>query len=343
MSAQVEKLLKLLQEHCTVKSIRRLLSKAKDTDKTITISAKNKETIIQRNLRAAITRKAITLNEVYKELYDAEENGGQHIFYYLTNSKHSLDARAFEKYIDGDAVATRVFGADWRKEVGEPLFHLEPKNFVWSVFRIVDYPEGRSGWVAKLYAGLPRKELIEETKKGDTLTKVWRLFTSREVYLARYHPFGVLEVRIPLAESREEVIQSRDQFLKLLEKGFQIPDDFVSWELVQVQGRLKDRAVANANKYRLGPIRLRDLQRGTTTVCPPSSEEDVCSDPARAATLKLFKESDHTVLTWLTNGQLEEDLRTIIGKLAKNEVLISAKATAEAVDYVTYRLREFGP
>src|SRR5436189_5717643 len=77
------KLLELVEQECTAKTVHSLLTSAKNTDPTVKLTEANKKALIHKNLRAAIERNAIPPARVYEVLGAAEENGGQHIFYYL--------------------------------------------------------------------------------------------------------------------------------------------------------------------------------------------------------------------------------------------------------------------
>jgi hypothetical protein len=338
-SVDVDKLLKLVEQECTAEAVRDLLRKAKKADEQVRVSEANKSAIIQRNLREALDRRSIEYDQVYSLLCAAEENGSQHIFYYRTTTE-----QAETLYNEPERVATALFGPMWRETVGVPQFHLEPIDTVWSHFRIEHREGGHMTWTAKLYSGLERRDFIrEEEKEGNLVLRVYEKRLSREVYLVRWHSWGLLELRVPRSGSRKVVLEWLGVLWSAIQAAIK-PEDFEPWQLHEVCLNLIKRRVPNKGRYRLGNARMMDQQTGIAEFTPPSNEEDLCSDPARDQAVRLYHECHELGVYWLEQTNTpgpQVELRTIIGKCKPNDVLIAAKTTAEAVDYVTYRLREF--
>src|ERR1700721_1070313 len=151
---RLEKLLTLVNEMCTKTAIQGLLRKAKDANSAIRVSGSKDQVVA--NLREAIDRQAIQIPEVYSALCAGEENGSQHIFYYVPKpdfAKAECD--------NGELVAEKLLGKGWRGSYHFPAFHLEPEGVVWSDFRIDE-----AGWTAKMYAGPGRWTFVKKEREG---------------------------------------------------------------------------------------------------------------------------------------------------------------------------------
>jgi hypothetical protein len=335
-------LLKLVEDKCTNRDIRAILKRAKTGGADVRVSEATKALVVHKNLRAAIEKRLIAEREVYDVLCGAEENGGQHIFYYtLTDPGH------FNKYADGEKVGTRLFGANWNKTQKFPQFHLQPKGVIWSDFRVENRPGATSSnWVAKVYSGLETRKFIEEKKESQSrVIRIYEITLNREIYLVKWHGFGLLEVRVPRQSSSKEVTKTEEDFWTMLAPGMSRAD-FTSWDLSPASSKIVSTRSSNKKLYRLGNTRALGKTLATAYFCPHSSDDDLCDDPAHDKSVSEYKSFKEVVVYWLpqTNTdaiEADSELRVVIGKLAKNEILISAKATAAEVDYVTYRLREF--
>jgi hypothetical protein len=81
----------------------------------------------------------------------------------------------------------------------------------------------------------------------------------------------------------------------------------------------------------------------------PYTEHDrIDATPIRLATIHQILDDggrcDRLVVTWLpkkSGGALDKELRTYAGSRGTNELVISARTTSRAVDYVTDQLRRF--
>lgn len=332
----IGKLLALIDETCTAEMVREILRKAKDNDKTILVSG-SKETVISSNLRVAIERKAIPKDAVYHLLCGAEENGRQHIFYYRPRTE---DARV--KYSNAEEVAEKLFGTgNWKTERKFPQFHLEPVGVEWSDFRIERKTEQAMTWTAKLYSGVYRQVFLREERQGEKVVAfLYEEQLSREVYVVRYHSTGLLEIRVPRDSARAQVLEFVSQAWEVIGPAVDL-NDFEPWDLHKVCMSLINNAEED-KRYTLGNARMIDEETGSAEFKPPHGEADLDSSPSRRSAVRMYNECRELGVHWLSKGEEgpRAKLKTIIGKLKMHEMLVAGKATAEAVDYVTYRLLE---
>src|SRR5258707_8373869 len=91
MSAYADELFRLVDNLCTADQVQALLRTVKG-QKDVRITAENKSDLIERNLRTAVTSRALSLDQVYELVRTAEENGNQHIFYFKPKGKVSTES-----------------------------------------------------------------------------------------------------------------------------------------------------------------------------------------------------------------------------------------------------------
>jgi hypothetical protein len=135
----------LINHHCTSRQIGDFLRKFRDAGaEAISISGK-KEELIQ-HLKDAVAERFITQNDMAAFLREAEENGNQHIFFFVpttTKAKRRCANRA------GTAELLFTSGLD---TMNFPLFDRLPSNdreYIWSDFREV--VNSSPGWIGKIY------------------------------------------------------------------------------------------------------------------------------------------------------------------------------------------------
>ena len=334
--ASTEKLLNLIHETCTGAMVEDLLRRAKEKDKAILVGASSKEDKIKSNLRIAIERGAIDRDEVYKLLCGAEENGRQHIFFYKPVTD---DAR--QKYNKPDVIGTTLFGVpNFREAEGFPQFHLEPVGVEWSDFRVDQTAaEGVFSWTAKMYSGIYRRLFLREEPQGDLIARIYQEQLSREVYVVRWHSFGLLEIRVP-TDAQTEVMTFLGHVWEAIGEVVD-PSDFEPWVLHGVCMHLITNSEQDS-RYALGNARMMDEETGSAEFKPPHGEVDLDSSPARKQAVRMYNECRELGVHWHKHGEEgpRKKLKTVIGKLKPHEMLVAGKATAESVDYVIHRLRE---
>lgn len=336
-ATDLDKMLILVEEVCTKNAVQDLLRRARSDNSSVRISG-NKGEVINTNLRDAVNSGAISKAVVYDTLCSAEENGNQHIFYYVPKTK------GFQlKYSNGHSIANALLGNGWQDKYHFPKFELIPKGVVWSDFRTAKPVGSEENWTIKLYAGTERRTFVEERVEGpDTVLKVYARTLSREVYLVKWHPFGLLEMRVPREQSQKAILESLFNLWTMVEKAVD-SEDFETFDLTKASRELIDRHSSQNSPYRLGDVYFMDDETGSARFAPPSSEDDVMDHEGRQKAIKYFETCRELTVIWLptaATSSVEEELRTVIGKVRPNGILIASQATAAAVDYVTYRLWE---
>ena len=100
--------------------------------------------------------------------------------------------------------------------------------------------------------------------------------------------------------------------------------------------------------YQLGLAHLVDSGEGGVKYVPYTEHDTIDATPIRLQTITQILDDggrcSRLAATWLpeeSGGAIEEKLRTHAGPRRTNELVISAQATARAVDYVTDKLRYF--
>jgi hypothetical protein len=187
---ELNEVLSLVENLCTADQVRDLLRTRKGNE-NIRISAEDKDTLVQRNLRTAIETKAVEIEKVHDLIRDAEENGNQHIFYYRATQKLA-DALTLEH------VAKQLWGASWNKTVAEfPSIRLKPDAFKFSDFRMFSTHKPKD-WILKVYG---QKTIMRPTGKTNIEQdgSEWREFAPehlRIILSARWNSPDLLEIRI---------------------------------------------------------------------------------------------------------------------------------------------------
>jgi hypothetical protein len=139
----------------------------------------------------------VPLEDVWNLIRAAEENGGQHIYYYKLKAN-------LQKFLHPDSVAERLFGGAWKKKLDSfPDISLKPEGYVVSDFRALKAKP--LDWVYKIYG---HTILIKPT--GNTKPKengrFWREYQDvplRSVLVVRWNYPDLLEVRIQSDDSRK--------------------------------------------------------------------------------------------------------------------------------------------
>lgn len=346
--ANMEDLLDLVRLVCTQDHIRHLLRRAKEAggDKSpVRISGKLDE-LISQHLRDAIQLGAVTTASVYDMVAEAEESGKQHIFYYRPRNTRVIDACN-----DGRAIAGRLFGVDWEAERGFPNYHIRSKGLEWSDFRVQAAPQpGRADWVAKLYSGVMRQKHVDTIREDrdrsggpSRIIKIYEEYLSREIYLARWHHFGLLELRVPLEPSHKALWGSVLGLWNAIDPAVS-SEDFEPFDLMSACRRIINQYADHGDLYRLGDTHLIDPQGGSARISPRSGEDHLMHDDVRRRAIELFDQCRMLVVVWALDEQRhdsKDELRSVIGKIRPNEVVIGSKTTAKAVMHVTHQLRHF--
>ena len=347
-AVSLDELLELVRLVCTQDRVKHLLRKAKEAggDKsTVRVSGKF-DALVSQHLRDAIQVGAVSRSAVYDLVGESEESGKQHIFYYKPR-----DEKVIAHYNDGRRIAERLFGASWEAERGFPHYHIRSTGLEWADFRIVPAAQaGRCDWVAKLYSGVMREKHVDTIREAPSraegpsrIIKIFEEFLSREIYLARWHHFGLLELRVPLEPSHKALWNSVLGLWNAIEPAVS-SDAFEPFDLMSACRRIINQYADHAGAYRLGDTHLLDPQGGSAKISPRSGEDHLMHDDVRRRAIELFDQCRMLVVIWLLDEgshDTKEELRSVIGKIRPNEVVIASRTTDKAVLNVTHQLCRF--
>lgn len=338
----IDQLLDLVKRVCTKDQIQRLLREAKqigEDGNTIRITGKI-DTIVSQHLRDAVQLGRIDDEAIRRLIGESEESGRQHIFYFRPK-----DERVIQACNDAERVAFRLLGPRWREDRGFPRFYLNPMGFEWTDFR--SSPSDRDshgGWTAKAYAGIFREKHVDTKEEGpNRIVKIYERVLSREIYLVRWHAWGLLELRVPLERTSKALFASVRALWTSIESAVS-SDDFEPFDLTNPCRRMLARYAEHGDDYRLGDAHLLDSEGGTARLSPRAPEDHLMNVEARRRAVELFDRCRMLVVVWLLKEERHDaggELRTVIGKLRSNEVVILSRTTAKAVDHVTRRLCRF--
>lgn len=229
-----------------------------------------------------------------------------------------------------------------------PNFSSLPAKLFWADFRRVSTTLGDTAWLLKLYDRMEKKVKLTDSQQDDTIIVKYQLQPVRAVYIIRWNPLGYLEVRVPRWSTIHGVETMLERCRTLLNKYISV-GDLGEWNLCPVATTLLDERSKNKTLYRVADPSLTNRHGSSCVFNVVDEQKDLDYDPDHDATVTyLLKQgsSCHALrVRWLM-GEAEglknhEALSTVVGALAKNEITIAAKTTAEAIDYVTYRLRQF--
>jgi len=333
-----EELAKLVNEWCAVEQIAQLLRDAKDTSDEVRVSAPKKDTLIEKNLRAAIGAGAIPLDKVYNLIREAEENGNQHIFYYRrTGQPASLDD-----------VATRLWGVQWEKKMAFPRTDLVENDFVFADLHPWNTGLKPQDWVLKIYG----HEFVD--KYTDIIKPIGENRFSREFYrearrlviVVRWNNPGILEIRIHLTESKKRRMQYLQKTWLMIASAFP-PTEYSPWNLTKARGRMIAEQKKNAKIYHLSHTRVEDEDHNVGTFECHDPQGHLFAEQRIVESVKKLIDGGECVnlrVHWHTgnNPYPSRELSTLIGQSESNEVVIGGYCGSRDVDYVTDQLRYFG-
>lgn len=335
-----EELLKLVEEFCTIEDIHGLL-KDFEGHKAVKLTAPNKPILVNKNLRDALDARALPVERLYALVQEAEENGRQHIFYYVPASK---DAGK----VSLDDVGVRLWGRDWREARTFPVFDLVPNGFVFSDLRVWDQRRKPRDWILKIYG----EELIEEQSGGDerlderTIRRTYVLQQKRLVCCVRWNSPGILEVRIPEADSRRRLKRWLDQVWEMIKPVFGY-DEFYPWNLTPARCALITKHKENEKLYRFSHSRLEDEEHNTVSYSSAHPDRDLAASAYMGESIRrLVKGGNahctHLRVTWLASDPVPiSDLVSYLGDREVNEIVVRRRGTAREIEYVTDQLRAF--
>ncbi|MGA2001288.1 MAG: hypothetical protein ABSG52_14960 [Terriglobales bacterium] len=341
MSTNQDELFRLVELFATSEQVKQLLRLAKDHE-AVRITAENKSDLIQRNLRSAVASKAITLDQVYGLVREAEENGGQHIFYFKPRNKTVAESMAFE------SVAKQLWGTDWQKKMSFPNVKTAKNHFVYGDFRLWNPTKKPLDWMLKLYGHMQFERFTGEEKQEDG--GLWRLFVPEDlriVLIARWNSPDLLELRVQRDQSRKRINSWLAEIWKMLgpalDKG-----NIDAWDLSKARRRMIDEEQKNQHIYQFRDTRLEDSVSNRMSFESHATQGNLfASTEAKQAINDVLAAKNsrctHLSVNWLPtkDGTLSREYRTLLGDREAHEVIFSAQCSAAEVDYVTDKLRYF--
>lgn len=342
MSVHEDEMYRLVEGMCTADQIQRLLRSAKG-EKDVRITAENKSDLIERNLRAAVASGALSWDQVYGLVRDAEENGNQHIFYFRPKAKNLVDCSpTFEM------VAKQLWGATWEKKMSFPNVNLKQNSFVYGDFRLWNPTLKSRDWMLKLYGHMKFDRFTgKEKEEGSRLYKEFVREDLRIVLMARWNNPDLLELRVQRDESTRRVKSWIDQ-LWLMLGGALRKEDFLPWDLSKARRRMIDEEDKNQDVYSFRDTRLEDSLSNRVSFETYATQGNLfASIEAKEAIHDILDGRDsrctHLSVGWLPrkDGVPSEEYRTLLGHRETNEVIFGGHCSAKEIDYVTDKLRYF--
>lgn len=335
--------------------IKALLAKAKENmpKGDFGISGSNQELVD--HLKRAVGARAITREDVFDLLQEAEENGGQTILYYIPKSDTVRDLCS-----SPEEVAKRLFGLGWRTKAGFPLLSHATSGYDVVDFR-TPYAGKSNDWLMKVYTFQETKVLVKNFEDEEAVNFALQLKQNEyaviyarkvieSVCVARWNSHSTL----PLLELRIELAGRLPRFkmdINALWTRLRPPieqEQFDIWDLRTVLERMLRECTEQANLYQIGLVNLKDSGEGNVRYTPYTEHEPIDTNPTRLKTIHQLLDDggqcDRLVMNWIAGASgdaLDDNLRTYAGSRGTNELVIRAQTTQRAVDYVTDQLRHF--
>lgn len=341
MSGYSAELRELLQEFCTIGDIHSLLKTAEGNG-AVKLTAPNKTTMIEKNLREALEAKALSIDHVHDLIRDAEENGHQDIFYYQPASKAV-------KNLPITDVGKRLWGKDWEEKMKFPTFKLALNKFTYADLRPWNPTKKPLDWVLKIYG----QQMFEEQSGGDekideqTILRTFILQPRRLVLVVRWNSPDVLEIRVPQSSSKQRVHGWLDQAWEMAQPVFG-SDEFTPWDLCGARRAIVTSQSDNEKLYRFSHSRLEDTEHNMISYSAAHADRSLGASSSVVKSMQgMVKpgvtECKYLRVTWIpdVNGMPADELVSYLGDRAVNQMGIGRRCSRREIDYVTEQLRSF--
>jgi hypothetical protein len=336
---ELEETLSLVEQLCTAEQVKDLLRTRKG-EKDVRITAESKEDLVRRNLKTAITAGSVALEKVFDLIRLAEENGDQHIFYYQPHNRKMAEGLTF------DSVAKQILGSRWQKQVTQfPTIRLKPSDYRISDFRALT--KKPADWVLKVYG-----HTVITTATGKTEERgnsIWREYVEeplRIVLIARWNSPDLLEIRVQRDESRRRIEEWKKRIWEILSPAL-VAGNFDEFEIKHAMKRIILEHEKNKKIYTFRDAAIDDM--GVHANFQAYSDQGDLFASQRSidaieSYLKATGDCKGLTVTWFarpTAAPLEE-IKTLLGVRAANEVIFPSHCLPGDMDYVTDQLRSFG-
>lgn len=343
MATLSPELISLLDTFCSGEEISNLLRKHQGTE-GIKITAPTKSELINVNLRNAVEKRIIPLEGVYDLVREAEESGGQYVFFYRP--------AGVPKPLSVPEIGRGLWGENWERKMKFPRVSLVEADFVFADLRPFLPDKKPLDWILKIY-GHEFTDKATDIVKEISETRYTREFIREErriVIVVRWNNPGLLEIRLP------RLTDARKQLKAWLQKSWSMiapiakADTFMKWDLSKARARMQAEQRKHHNLYRCSHARVRDGYQNVATFECNSPQGDLFASEGVAESVKRLTADDGECTqlraAWLSkdNDTLPtREVTTLIGHPTDpNEVLFTGQCTSKDMDYVTDQLRFFG-
>ena len=217
-------------------------------------------------LRRAVAAKRIPMTEICDLVRKSEENGHQHIFLFEPTTD-----RAAKRYLDGCAIAESLFEDNWGPDIF-PNFDRPRESESWADFR-TQLEGGRKGWLGKIYGheriSRLRGRERQEARDGYIETLRYQFEDYSTVSVIRFQNQMPLEIRIDQTGAiKVEVIPGRLARVWGMLSRVVDQNDFRPYNLGRALTRMMIERVENADRFRLGSVRVSDEHHGAVQFDP---------------------------------------------------------------------------
>lgn len=370
--SEIDELFGLIHKYCSNEQLRHFVRVYRPAERDYAISG-NRD-----HLKSAVLR---LFNSGYLPrpklealLERAEENGRQHVFLYTPLTKDIGD-----RLNNFDSMEKALLEGQTRAEAGLPAFRVRPKGVVVADMR-KDVREGTaySSWTYKLYAGSETWRMVGKPDiHGDEKIVRYKLKYDREVLLVKWHSFGLLEIRIPTGNSRQQITLIRQRLINKLSEALadseptdekSLPSSFTAMaeDFKPASKRLKlDAFMIEAGKLlvplpipvtkldaaaRSGDIKWisfneidYDVDGHTVTVAADDATEDLYQNSTLATALEKVKDCKRLNALIHVREQPEflEKLPVEFCPNVANEFRVASETSPEVVEFIIRRVWEF--
>ncbi len=345
----VKLLFDFVDEACTNRQIQELLRKKKADGAKVRIGQSAEE--ISSNLREAYDRGVVTLSDLTELLAVGEENGRQHIFFYRVKQQ------SLSKYGDPAKLHSRLHSKLSLRDGQLPHFVLKPRERTLSDIRLQELNADVTNIIVKWYSGREYEEEIDrktETRDGERIIiRESKVVEVRLVSLARFHPRGLLEIRVPTGtrESRKTCLAELNSIWQFINEVFD-KRDFIELDLCEAMHKLYADASKPRCRHRVCGTQAAD--GGATAEFNPAIEgQDLFSSQRHREAMAHYETVKRLDVWWRSpfmkgekrNGAAKTDpadeIRGQMGIYETHGIRFGSKRTGEEMDYVINRIWDY--
>jgi hypothetical protein len=229
-------------------------------------------------------------------------------------------------------------------EAGLPKFFAQPDGLIFSDVRM-DKREGTKyfSWTCKQYSGALHWEKSRSVTEGDTRIDTFLRKYRREIYLIKWHSFGLLEVRVPIgsSSSHSRLRDQKDSLLGMLKLA--LPQILLTpLDLRPAVKRFAAEAYDGAKWLRFNSPSY-DVDGHSVSVSSATDAENVFESKSLAAAHKILEQvAEGRIVILLPDGQVDlpQQITVDLCMSFPNEFKIAGQTTPEAIEFIIRRLWE---